>query len=547
MTEVSYPFAGTTIGDAGPYSAEDWYDAWGAITHGGVENIDSRYYGIGVVHGVRSDLYPSENGTDIDVAAGASLIDGLYHENFATVNIPIDAATSNPRIDYIVVRKNFQQATDYDDPLGSAPSVEARTARITVIRGTEAAVPTTPSLTRDRSTYWDIPIATVQVSTGGVLSNFTDQRQFLGSVVGTDIIADDNASLNTALQLISTVNDGSGAADFGASLDYLLENDSGNLKNTLRLCGLYDDATDGAEDSKFELRLISNGSENLSGVISAPASSSVDGNDRGGGSVDLQSIRANADEVASATRSAIIAGENNKNSGVASSILGGSGNTISTFASSICGGEDCEVNNGYSGILAGRDNVVGDGTGGSYFSAILAGDDNLVTGNASYCVVSGYRGRADKYGQVVSGGGNSTISAGNVQGTIQMIPFEEEVSHTDATWHSLFLAGAGIGLDMVIRPNTAWTFHILLTGITANAAQQWSYEINGLIERDNADNTTLAASSVTTIFESDASYEAQVIADDTNEALVVQVRNNGGTNYTVRWVATVRTCEVTYS
>ena len=38
----------------------------------------------------------------------------------------------------------------------------------------------------------------------------------------------------------------------------------------------------------------------------------------------------------------------------------------------------------------------------------------------------------------------------------------------------------------------------------------------------------------------------QVVADDTGDALAIQVRRNGGSNYNVRWVAIVDTVEVTY-
>jgi hypothetical protein len=139
-------------------------------------------YGIGVFYGIANALEPTSNVTEIDVDTGASLIDGLYHENDASVAVPIPAATAvgDSRIDVIVVRKNYQQAVTYT-PGGGAPTVPFRTARITVIRGVEAVGPVAPALTQDttRTTYWDIPIAQVQVDDAGVLSDFTDLREFV--------------------------------------------------------------------------------------------------------------------------------------------------------------------------------------------------------------------------------------------------------------------------------------------------------------------------------------------------------------------------------
>ena len=99
---------------------------------------------------------------------------------------------------------------------------------------------------------------------------------------------------------------------------------------------------------------------------------------------------------------------------------------------------------------------------------------------------------------------------------------------------------------MLIAAETAWTVHCLVAGITKNNAQQWSYEIIGMLSRDAANNTTLVGQTLRTIFESDANYEARLAADDANEALEVQVRRTGGADYNVRWVATIRMAEVTY-
>lgn len=189
--ETSRPFPGTVIGDAGPYSAESWWDCWLAQSRAGGRLSAIANYDIGVFYAIANALEPASNVTEITVDTGASLIDGLYHENDASVAVPIPAATAagDSRIDVIVVRKNYQQAVTYT-PGGGAPTVPPRTARITVIRGAEAVVPVAPSLEQDttRTTYWDIPIAQVQVDDAGALSGFTDLREFVDAETKTILL-----------------------------------------------------------------------------------------------------------------------------------------------------------------------------------------------------------------------------------------------------------------------------------------------------------------------------------------------------------------------
>ena len=183
MTQISYPWPGTTLTDAGPYSSEQWNSLWGAGCRSGVKFGRSADYSIGVFYALGNHLDPTINSTDLDVDTGGALVDGLYFESDATVSIDVGGVgtrpAANPRIDYIVVRKNYSTTTTYSPTAG--PAVAPQTARLTVIRGTEAGSPVAPSLTQDttRTTYWDVPIATVQVSTGGVLSNLVDQREFV--------------------------------------------------------------------------------------------------------------------------------------------------------------------------------------------------------------------------------------------------------------------------------------------------------------------------------------------------------------------------------
>ena len=144
-------------------------------------------------------------------------------------------------------------------------------------------------------------------------------------------------------------------------------------------------------------------------------------------------------------------------------------------------------------------------------------------------------------GQVNASG--KFANAGDAQGGTYIL--RRSITHVNADWYQLFLDGASI--QLLIPTNTVWTFDILLVGTTVNQGKSWSYKIEGIIERDNANNTTLLASTVTDIYETDdVDFDARVTADDTTEALLIEVQDSSSGNDTVRWTAKVSTAEVTF-
>lgn len=189
MTEYALPMPGTSIGDAGPYAvggsgAPGWWDKWGVEARAGGRLVQTARAGIGVFYAVDDQLECTiaADTISIDVDAGAAFVDGAFYWNDTDpVNVPIPAAgAGDDRIDLVVVRKNFQSLVTYT-PGGGAPTVEPRTARITVIRGVEAGAPVAPTVTQDttRTTYWDIPLCSIQVDDAGALTNLTDLREYV--------------------------------------------------------------------------------------------------------------------------------------------------------------------------------------------------------------------------------------------------------------------------------------------------------------------------------------------------------------------------------
>ena len=77
MAETSLPFGGTATGDAGPYSDDDWSDAWGSLftydrtAQGVVSTLRTGFTGM---------LEVTNPGTSvIRVANGIALVDGKIY------------------------------------------------------------------------------------------------------------------------------------------------------------------------------------------------------------------------------------------------------------------------------------------------------------------------------------------------------------------------------------------------------------------------------------------------------------------------------------
>ena len=152
MAENSTPWGGIVIGDAGPYSDDDWSDIW--------RHLFTFERGLqGPIQNVLNELLVSALGVTWEVATGVALVDGKFYANTTVVNIVVVAPTVSTRIDRIVVRKSWA----------------AQTCRVTRIEGIEGGG--VPSMTQNDGVIWDIPLAQVSITTGGA-ATVTDERDF---------------------------------------------------------------------------------------------------------------------------------------------------------------------------------------------------------------------------------------------------------------------------------------------------------------------------------------------------------------------------------
>lgn len=154
MTERSYPWGGTVIGDAtlAPYSDDEWSDLWSLMFQ---QDRTSQ----GVLFNWLNELAVSGTATPVLVASGAALVDGKLYESDGAIAVAIPTPSGATRIDRIVLRKDWA----------------LQTVRVTRIAGVEGGG--APSVTQTDGITWDISLATVSITTGGAIT-VTDARTF---------------------------------------------------------------------------------------------------------------------------------------------------------------------------------------------------------------------------------------------------------------------------------------------------------------------------------------------------------------------------------
>ena len=227
----------------------------------------------------------------------------------------------------------------------------------------------------------------------------------------------------------------------------------------------------------------------------------------------------------------ISGGYNNSASGDESVTMGGVGNVSPGDESGVFAGTYGTAN-GNGAIVLGGDSSYANGNR----SVALGGFGNVADGDDS--IAGGYYGKARLKGQfTVSSGMFST--AGDSQ--VSIYNLRRSVTHSDAAWYSLYMDGSA---DLLLIPtNTLFTFIILLSGISSTGTKALSYKIEGAI-KNAAGTTTLLASTVTVIHEDDVDFNAQVLADDTNDALLIQVQDSTSGSDLIYWSATTMVSEV---
>ncbi len=168
MGEFSLFWPTGTTGDGASTYTDSQLFAWLRRTF----NSDM-YADRGPLRGYAGELAVAVGTGTVTIAAGAAYAYGIPYELDAPLDVAIPTPTANTRIDRIVLRADWT----------------AKTVRIARVAGTEGAG--APSITQTPGSVYDVKLAQVQVTTGGVIT-VTDERQFcrFATEVGTESIAD---------------------------------------------------------------------------------------------------------------------------------------------------------------------------------------------------------------------------------------------------------------------------------------------------------------------------------------------------------------------
>lgn len=251
------------------------------------------------------------------------------------------------------------------------------------------------------------------------------------------------------------------------------------------------DSTTGVvqEDTKLNIRAFNEGA--------------VTGNARGNNSVDLQTSRSSANQVAAAVGSVILGGENN---GITST---GNYTVVSGWGNNGCTGSNC--------IISGLGNNSNQGNG---------------------CNISG------------SIASNNALSYARVHGgttNARIIDVVAKAATTTATATALTLGGGAEGATtaIVIPSNTAWAFvaHVVAIDVTNGFANSKKWSFDGLVLNDGGVVTVSSAALGTDA--TSGTFTGSVAlpsADNTLKALRIVATGIAAT--TIRWTARVEMTQV---
>jgi hypothetical protein len=165
MVEKSLPWEGSTVGDSGPYTADQWSDAWRVMFQ-----ADNTLEGI--IPYYNNELVVTMNVLNISIDTGAAMVDGKFYENtVAIVGGAMVVVRPGAGVHYykVVLRKTF-------DP------VAGQTVRVALL-GPNVALPY-PTCTQN-AVVWEIPLADILVPTGAgaiVVSDLRNMCSKLGKL-----------------------------------------------------------------------------------------------------------------------------------------------------------------------------------------------------------------------------------------------------------------------------------------------------------------------------------------------------------------------------
>lgn len=258
-------------------------------------------------------------------------------------------------------------------------------------------------------------------------------------------------------------------------------------------------------------------------LAQVPDSTTAGGNKRGSNAVDLQTSRAAATQVASASGSIICGGINNTASGSYSSVPGGAGNSATSTYAISAGGNTNVASGQSSGVFAGAVNTA------SGISSVVIGGGNS-TASVENAVAIGRYVAADHHGEIACGAGR--ISA---DGDTQHSFAHWRKQTTNNTQAEIFLDGSSARFTVASDVTYGFELHVVARRTDAdNESAYWI--IRGCIDNNGGTTALVGSIAIDTVADDSAgAWSVTAEADNTNDALVVKV--TGATSKTLNWTA----------
>ena len=217
-------------------------------------------------------------------------------------------------------------------------------------------------------------------------------------------------------------------------------------------------------------------------------------------------------------------------SGGYSTALGGG--CSATGSNSVSIGKNNTASGSYSTTAGGQYSTAS----GSY--SYSSGHYSTASGTYSYA--SGLQSVSAIYGKNTYASGRFAAN-GDAQGSIFIL----RADTTDATATVLTTNNSTASTDnqIIAASDTCITFDGTITAMQNGAQAYASWKIEGLLVNDGG--TTTLANSATTVISNGSSWGMALSADNTNNALAITC--TGEASHNIRWVANIRTTEVTYA
>jgi len=174
MAQTSLPQAGSSVGDSGPYTADDWAKFYEVMFTGDQAATQ------GVLRNYLNELEVTGAGNTISINTGAGLCYGHWLLNDASVDITALACAGVETGWNRVVLVQNETAAAYNTnlmlPAAYAAGVPRNSCRIAILRGTCGSPGVLPALLTGPN-YYMVELARYQV-TGGAVGTITDYRDF---------------------------------------------------------------------------------------------------------------------------------------------------------------------------------------------------------------------------------------------------------------------------------------------------------------------------------------------------------------------------------